>query len=296
MTSSKALRERWTTLEGTEWVHAIVQANATGASRAVFVELLKGLPGAEDVESGLDFRGLELPRMSVFRELDLEGADFTRATLVGGFSGCSLERADLSKLSGTNLSMDHCRCRLARLEGARLPGVQLWFSDLSYADLSGAVLTGGRLKDSKLTGAVLCRGDLRRVWAANADLRGADLREVDATGGTFGAALFDAGTLVEGATFSQEGLDPSLAAHVQAAGGSLGASGMLAMKLAEVEGTLGVLERGRAPQRLRKLVAETREALEANPECSWLSLLRDRLTDAELARVERAAEAAIREL
>jgi hypothetical protein len=95
------------------------------------------------------------------RRVDLSGADFFRANLIGA----DLRMADFSRADLTG----------ARLGGSNLTGADLLEARLMAADLIGADLTGARLNGAHLSGADLSGSNLTGAKLTAADLTGADL-------------------------------------------------------------------------------------------------------------------------
>ena len=111
------------------------------------------------------------------------GVDLSRARLVGTrltdtmFRDCRMVGVDLTGLRAlaVRFTVDGCSLALARLSDSPVRGWRLTRVDLSDADLSGADLRDVVLTDTKLRGT-----DLTRARLDGADLRGADLGELTA--------------------------------------------------------------------------------------------------------------------
>jgi uncharacterized protein YjbI with pentapeptide repeats len=105
------------------------------------------------------------------RDIQLEGADFTEATLDRAvLSGLCLRPAIWTGASFSGAQLDGCD-----LEYLSLPG-----ADFSYASLKGALLTG-----TSMPGAKLNMADLRETGLADVDWEGVDLRDANLRGATF---------------------------------------------------------------------------------------------------------------
>ncbi|PVZ12032.1 pentapeptide repeat-containing protein [Actinomycetospora cinnamomea] len=111
----------------------------------------------------------------------LDGVDLSHARLVGArlvdttFRDCRMIGVDLTELRSlaVTFTVDGSSLALARLTDGHLRGWRLDRVDLSDADLSGADLRDVVATDTKLRGT-----DLTRARLDGADLRGADLGEL----------------------------------------------------------------------------------------------------------------------
>jgi uncharacterized protein YjbI with pentapeptide repeats len=148
---------------------------------------VKRQPDEQLVLEGVDLRevsftGIELTDVR-FIECDLRGADFTFAEIQGSlFQGCAMAEigaatgCNFSRSSITGCSLDH-----ARLDGADLGHVVLSHCTGVEPRLDGADLYKAAILNSTLPRIRLSRARLKRADVMDSALRGADLRDCDAT-------------------------------------------------------------------------------------------------------------------
>jgi uncharacterized protein YjbI with pentapeptide repeats len=179
-------------LEGADFTDAQFAGGFFGQARLPALVLIKA-----------DLRGWQAPGVmleaATFIETDFTGAMLAHAHLAGvSFIGCTLDGvnftgADLGKCA----FVKECVVRAVQFSGASLRGANfretamgncdftqadLGLADFSGADLTGALLrrvnaTGARFTAANLAGASLVHGNFAQGDLARADLRGADLTE-----------------------------------------------------------------------------------------------------------------------
>jgi uncharacterized protein YjbI with pentapeptide repeats len=172
--------------------------------------------------SNADFSGSEFQRVkfdrtdlshAVLDDVRVVDSSFTNANLVGASvsdavfecgntqvepsTGCvDMERANLSRIAGTEADFDGTRLMGARMQGADLPTVSM-----NHADLTSASLRGSRFTDGSFACAILKNVDATGADFGLADSGGSpNCRPADnavLTGSDFTGAVFrsvDAGT------------------------------------------------------------------------------------------------------
>lgn len=161
------LRARWETTGGTEARASILQSVLKRDNS--LSEILRNLPGREEVVGRDDLRGFQVHDMDL-SEADLSFLDLSHAVL----ENCNLRAASLqgSRLSATNFSGSS----LAAADLLQVEADQANFSDCS---LSGAMMMAGSYRHARFKSALLRSAILDGSDLSAADLRGADLRNAE---------------------------------------------------------------------------------------------------------------------
>lgn len=166
----------------------------------------------------------------VLKDLDLSGANLSKARLSGDLGVADLSGANLSRVAvlgsliiGPDTRIDH-----ANLSGLQSDGnnpviaesADMNSSNLSNASLYGARMKGVNLENATLTGAKLTGADLTSAQFQAATLRQTDLTYANLSSGNFNNASMNEANLSEsslnGASFSQANLQ-----HANLAGADL---------------------------------------------------------------------------
>ncbi len=187
---------------------------------------------------------------NALKDMDLSGADLSKARLNGELGAANLSGADLSGAAVTGvlvISPD------TRIDHANLAGLQsggnnpliaesanLVGTNFSNANLYGAKMKGANLDGAKLTGATLTGADLAAARLEAADLSKADLTYANLSAGFLAGSALSQADLTEAdfssADLSLADLHQANLAGTHLAGTNLSGANLRGANLADVQG------------------------------------------------------------
>jgi uncharacterized protein YjbI with pentapeptide repeats len=274
MPTKKELKQRWTEPDSQQLAERLFDAIERKGTREELAEILLGLPGSDEVASGLDFRGLEFRYAMGIADLDLRGARLDGAKLIGGIVNCRLVEAVLDGFEAANATMkaDFTGASFvrARLNGCYFVGSILREADFARAKLERAALDGCDCTDARFNDA-----DLRFASLKDARFEGANLSGANLTQAWLTAFTFDERTLVDGADLAGAQMDDDFA-RFAGSGGARAGKPVTSYELATLDATRSVLAERNADGHLTAVInrmEQLREEVIADAEFDWSGTL-----------------------